>query len=189
MPIKATIRKNTDKLSEKEPIIVSNPKDPRLKAYRDSLNLYNKYLSDVKWAANYFKTTPKSVLESYKPLRKSVDSEEYKKLYDYQRNYEDLKNNIKPTAIYAYGEHPFSGVREYKKPTQPVIYKKFESEIKKEEAPKKEESKPVKGIVFNKKPELLVDKSGRYTWFQENREGDLIPIRRATLEEIKSVKQ
>jgi hypothetical protein len=48
MKVKATIRKSSDKKEppKRTPIVVSNPNNPRLKAYNDSLRLYNKFKND-----------------------------------------------------------------------------------------------------------------------------------------------
>jgi CRISPR-associated Cas5-like protein len=109
--------------NKREPIIVSDPNDPRLRAYQDSLSLYNQYLNDVKWAADYFGTSIQDVLKGYERLRRPIGSETYKLNNEWIKNYDKKGYNpaIKPTAIYDFGEHPFSGVKEYKKPVQPVI--------------------------------------------------------------------
>ncbi len=163
MAVKLKINKK-DPPNKREPIVVSDIKDPRLRAYRDSLKLYE--------------NTPMKPTQFSRKV--NFTQKEYEDIYGIPK----VKTRINPVGFIGDSYYPV-----YKKPVQEVVYKK--PEVKKEEKPefKKEEQKLVKGIVFSKKPELLVDKSGNYTWFQENREGDLIPIRRATSEEIKSVKQ
>jgi hypothetical protein len=190
MAVKLKINKK-DPPNKREPIVVSDIKDPRLKSYQDSLRAYNK---NENWK-RFLQTAPdyKYNIEDIEKL-----AEKYRFPAEKAGAFDlGVKNKLGETigtrrrilAREGGGGSMSYWFPDVKKPVQPIIYKK--PEIKKEEKPepKKEEQKPVKGIVFSKKPELLVDKSGNYTWFQENREGDLIPIRRATSEEIKSVKQ
>jgi len=180
----------------RQPIFTDDPRDPRLRNYQDSLRLYNNYLKDVKWAADYYRTNTQDILKSYKNQRRPVGSEAYKKLYEeIKKNWTKFQPNIlhptiKPTAIYDFAEYPLTGSREYKKPVQPVKYKK--PEPKPVEQPKVVEKAVSKSpdpvtIMMNrgKKVELLVDDFGNYEWFNTDDDaGDLKPIRRATPEEI-----
>jgi hypothetical protein len=119
-------------------IIVNDPKDPRLKAYQDSLNIYNKsnkLQKDLKARL----ATPWSELKKYN----SID--------DIMKRKEELKKNkIKPigeTSPYffkddngGYASHPKytnQTIPVYKKPTKPVNYQQPE--------PSKVEVKKVKG--------------------------------------------
>ncbi len=76
-----------------------------------------------------------------------------------------------------------------KKEIKPIILKSKEisTETRKEEPLKK--GSPGLALPKGVKPELLVDKSGNYNWFYEGNEGDLVLIRKATAEEVKSIKK
>jgi hypothetical protein len=136
-------------------LFVSSPKDKRLKSYQDSLGLYNLYKKGIpKGSFNYRK---------YKP-EKSAPISGKKNGVDVYSGMEDpfAKDPIKPVRKYDFyrtneaayingvyyppqGEALSSGYL-YKKPVQPVKYKKQEPkkpEPKKEEPEKKNEIKPV----------------------------------------------
>ena len=127
----------------RKPIIVSDPKDPRLKAYRDSLSLHNLSKENVKLYAQY-----DPVYVEYPSLKhwSTKDEEEIlknqlRKIKNHQLLYgsspvpEESKNlksmvslalssRIRPQGEYYTGNNP--AVRFYapfyKKPVQPVVY-------------------------------------------------------------------
>jgi len=101
---------------DKKPIYVTDPNDPRLKAYQDSLNTYN-ITNKIKESLKKIKyTDPKS-------------SKDYYKIYDYNNprikpishiwteDYVNQNNLIRPNPS-------MIGIPVYKKPVQPVILKK-----------------------------------------------------------------
>ncbi len=111
------------------PIYTDNLKDPRIRAYADSLRLYNNSLKDLKNRGS-------SNLEArFKPNDPLIEPLRYM-----------WKGNIQPTSVEQYsGGYEGRGtafIPRYKKPVQPVVYKK--PQLKKEEPIKKaEQPKPV----------------------------------------------
>jgi hypothetical protein len=141
-------------------LYVDDLKSPRLKAYQDSLKLYGfnpsrKTLSKVIKEGVYNKANPKSVSGDIKPIEyykanmgniNKLDAEG--KTYTFFQPDVTKENSSrfyydqnKFTRDRKTGEIAISNVGIYKKPVQPVKYKK--PETKKEEPAKKNESKPV----------------------------------------------
>jgi hypothetical protein len=94
--------------SKKEPVIVNDPKDPRLKAYQDSLQVYNssKFVKEHPLTGNYVPGK-----EDVKQMNINID----------KKNINKYKPKLETTNTGYYYD--------YKKPVQPVEYKKLE-EIK-----------------------------------------------------------
>ncbi len=103
-----------------KPIVVNDKKDPRLKAYNDSLKVYNK--------------VDRQTLKDWK----NNSGNEYGWMNYHNMNHPDLKGKFAyPPNAYGdkYGIKPIGAVSNrgseaytpiYKKPTQPVIYQKLE---------------------------------------------------------------
>lgn len=109
------------------PIITNDPKDKRLKAYQDSLNLYNK-TKDIQNPKYYTDGDPS--WNNWKGNRK--DAERFMRRNNIDLDYEYYRTNkfpgkIQPIKTGDFGEGMAYPI--YKKPTQPVEYKKLE-EIK-----------------------------------------------------------
>lgn len=143
------------KANTSDTLYVDDLKSARLRAYRDSLNLYNE--------GN--RTIPKNAFNfrKYVPFKSSVEVSKINGISNYSGNVDPFaKEKIKPvrqydfiasdTESYNNGEYfpPVENARKtrflYKKPVQPVKYKKSEPkkpETKKEESAKKSVSKPV----------------------------------------------
>jgi len=127
------------KANTSDTLFVSDPKDKRLKSYQDSLKLNNLSLKIANRPNG-------DISYGRKPegkFSKTLPAEEFMK-YLYPVTPDEIamsklsnKSKILPTRYYP-GE---SGGVHFKKPVQPVKYKK--SEPKKEEPTKKKESKPV----------------------------------------------
>jgi hypothetical protein len=124
----------------RKPIYVSNPNDPRLKAYRDSLNSYNlaprwneQILSDIQKA--------NTVDQGFNATAKT--NEEFRrKGLNYELGFNRREFTRKKVSDGFVGSFKY----DYKKPVQPVEYKKLE---KVEIAPK-ERSMPTSSIKINK---------------------------------------
>jgi hypothetical protein len=165
---------------KKEPIYVDNPRDPRLRAYQDSLNLYNK-TKDIQNPKYYTDGDPSWY--NWKGNRK--DAEKFMRKNNIDLDYEYYRTNkfpgkIQPIKTGDFGEGMKYPI--YKKPTQPVEYKKSE--------PKKPESKPqretkkdlVVSISKMETPTALnktvpnlpyrVDYSGNSQYFASDKEGE-----------------
>jgi hypothetical protein len=130
------------KKPEREPIIVNDPKDPKLKAYQDSLNLYNK-TKDIQNPKYYTDGDPSWY--NWKGNRK--DAERFMRRNNIDLDYEYYRTNkfpgkIQPIKTGDFGEGMVYPI--YKKPTQPVEYKKLE-EIK----PTQPTSKGSKKYIVN----------------------------------------
>jgi hypothetical protein len=112
----------------RRPIYTSNPRDPRIGRYRDSLNLYKKGESDY---ASYLKTNKRLNIPSTSTL---IENNPY--VYD-----GDTPAKIQPIISHRYWYNhnpdvisgtniPSKTIKEwtdrYKKPVQPYIYKKPE---------------------------------------------------------------
>jgi hypothetical protein len=141
----------------KKPIYVSNPNDPRIKAYSDSLRLYN---SNPK---------PNEILRKVKGTYDKVTGISYDSFIGLKN-----KNKNRPINMYLLGDKTSKTTNsdgsvtlnekgwagEYKKPEQPYIYKKEER--------KKENIEPLeikqtklnlsKDTIVDKKPEPIVIK-------------------------------
>jgi hypothetical protein len=131
------------------PIYVDNPRDPRLRAYQDSLALYNKWNSRG-WRESLGLAKGVELSDVYKvPYNPKGEIKNFKKTIPIGSEYmlgtnwreivkETTKNKIKPLG-YLYSD---LAVPAYKKPVQPVKYRK--PEVKNEESVKKiEQPKPV----------------------------------------------
>jgi hypothetical protein len=143
--VKKPVQPVVYKKSEREPIIVNDPKDPKLKAYQDSLSLYSKSKKAIGRNAVSKKNTPVYI-------KKGIDKKELSKdAYDFLRNQPidisgrfdinmnpnenfpapKVKQKIMPIGGIGINEGNSMGgwYNIYKKPVQPVEYKKLE-EIK-----------------------------------------------------------
>jgi len=104
------------KPSERKPIITNNPNDPRLKAYNDSLKLFN--------STEYFKT-----IGEFNPDITKGNTGRYYSDYLPKKNYEKFT----PIGTRAFkgendgGKYLINEFPVYKKPVQPVVYKKPEN--------------------------------------------------------------
>lgn len=121
-----------------QPIYVDNPRDPRLRAYSDSLSLYKQSLNNMR-AEGSDPDYKKLGFVSFKNAPEKLNSpdafEKNDRSYPFQgSNLSDNKNivfneKIKPTGfdityIPRINSKQYSSV--YKKPVQPVVYKKPE---------------------------------------------------------------
>lgn len=88
------------------PIIVSNPNDPRLKAYNDSSAIYNSYVQAVKGAN----------VNNIDPLFKHID-----------KSYNKRFKNIEPIGVDSINDYK---IDKYKKPVQPYKYNFGKNSIK-----------------------------------------------------------
>lgn len=148
------------KANTSDTLFVSDPKDKRIKQYQDSLNLYGfnpsqKILSKAIKEGVYNKGNAKSVTGDIKPIEyykanmanmNKLDAEG--KTYTYFQPEVTKENSSrfyydqqKYTRDRKTGEIVISNIPIYKKPVQPVKYKK--SEPKKEAPEKKKESNSV----------------------------------------------
>jgi hypothetical protein len=126
------------------PIITNDPKDKRLKAYQDSLNLYNIYNKVYQERKKSGKVTSEYPYENFKiaPVAgkvNNVDAYVSNKKSDAYR-----KNEIQPISEYSYTDNSqdryvdgefYPGSKDatffshrFKKPVQSVVYKKSERE-------------------------------------------------------------
>lgn len=99
---------------------VSDPNDPALKAYNDSLSLYNGYIKERNGPymdADYYESQ-----DWVKNLYYPKGTKDYKRVIDYTKESWGAKyhSSIKPIGIYEPGEYPLTGMPVYKKPVQPV---------------------------------------------------------------------
>lgn len=146
------LKKNDNNASDT--LFVSDPKDKRLKSYQDSLSLYETYKRGVpKGSFNYRKYKPEkgvpmsgkiNGVESYSGMGDPFEKDRIKPVrkYDFYRTNE--ASYINGVYFPPQGEALSSGFL-YKKPTQPVKYKKSEPkrEVKKTEPVKKEQPRTV----------------------------------------------
>ncbi len=119
------------------PIIVNNPNDPHLKAYNDSLALYNDY---VKTNSRKLNTLTEDVLSGALPIgRYNVTEQPFNgnffslntlqngnpNHYSYDTYKQKIDYKIKPESQIIY---EINGLRypvnKYKKPVQPIVYQK-----------------------------------------------------------------
>ena len=104
----------------RKPIYTSNPNDPRIRSYQDSLTTYNlapEY--NKRHLETFFSTSPPNITKSLKEWR-SI-KEEFKK--------KGFNESLGRTWV-GYGRDDGGGrvLKDYKKPVQPVIYKPSEPE-------------------------------------------------------------
>jgi hypothetical protein len=123
-----------------KPIYTSNPKDPRLRAYNDSLSLYNKYMSGKQAYDKYAKQlnlktwkdnnafTPNQKIQPvssqgfYFPQDGDTDNDGISNFIKTNDNKEILLPKDLYKNVFTIGTN--SNLHGYKKPVQPVIYKK-----------------------------------------------------------------
>lgn len=176
MAVKAKIKNPPDKKDppKREPIVVSDINDPRLKAYQDSLNLYN-------LNRNYINANNKQVLIGTKALKTpNLTQEQYgnliipslekaisafEKFVDYKR-ISNIPNE--PSELVERLQHAGdignynivkTKTKAYKKPVQPVIFKAKEKEkIEKIEPTAKKITFEKSGITPKKEPSKIKDK-------------------------------
>jgi hypothetical protein len=116
-----------------KPIYTSNPKDPKLRAYNDSMTMHSVYKGNI----NYLKSEKSDTKAS------QTYASNYKKTADARKrlkNPNPEKTWTKDPKGKTYENH-FTA-EEYKKPEQPVIYKKSEKPLIKKTA-KAVKAKPV----------------------------------------------
>jgi hypothetical protein len=142
------------KANTSDTLYVSDPKNKRLKSYQDSMSLYRAYNNIPKGTFNYRPYKPskgavlqgvKNGVESYSGMEDAFSKDKIKpiKQYDYYRNND--ASYIDGIYYAPQGKALTTGYI-FKKPTEPVKYKKSEPkkpETKKEKPVKKNESKPV----------------------------------------------
>lgn len=80
------------------PIYTNNPNDPRLRAYNDSLSLFNQSLKQ--WRPTNL--PPKTSKEEYERLKAKNDKEPFYDLDRYQYNLDKKAGKIKPLKEYVY---------------------------------------------------------------------------------------
>jgi hypothetical protein len=128
----------------RKPIYVSNPNDPRLKAYRDSLSLYNRGEEKLKYGRNNPNATN---------LELNRKEEEIDRRFAISKSRGSFGNNlIKAIDMQKIGSgDALRNVPLYKKPVQPVI---FEQKATKTNVSPKELSMPKPSIKINRTVEL-----------------------------------
>jgi hypothetical protein len=113
------------KNNNRQPIIVNDKNDPRLKAYSDSLYLYNETKGNINKLKGLQSTYgDRKAWEIFvgDTLNESLD-EYQKRNYNEILKFDKASRNIKP--IKTYQKNKYSNIaEEYKKPVQPVIYRK-----------------------------------------------------------------
>jgi hypothetical protein len=122
------------KPSERKPIITNDPKDPRLRAYNDSLNIYKSTSADIKALQKIRDSYPKGSTEAldewmnytnewYKKPDAKASSKSYFNLQKLNGKY---PSPVKSDYLYnSDGSKDLDNqAREFKKPVQPVIYQK-----------------------------------------------------------------
>ncbi len=127
----------------KKPIITSDPKDPRIKAYGDSLAAYK--------STDYFRKNRISNTDIKKANDPSL-------LYETKTYKEYLNKKLKPTEVIAYKnqkEFPL-----YKKPTTPVVYKKPEPKVVKPVSKPEVKSTPVRKDLNQAKTKVRLTPKG-----------------------------
>jgi hypothetical protein len=111
----------TVKGKKKQPVYVTDKNDPKLKAYSDSLRLYNmskdtfdpKYYGDKNRGANWYN------FKNYTDIARFEKSHNIDGDYSYYRSGK-FPGKIQPTSVKDWGEGMMAPV--YMKPTQPVVY-------------------------------------------------------------------
>lgn len=138
---------------KRKPIIVTNPNDPRLKAYSDSLNIYNatkgninkyKNLSPVEWEKVFDRA----------PINQPSSFNAYVRL--------GKKNGSYPTPenVYNFPNSNGDGIGEYKKPVQPVVYQKPQATVK----PTNVTGKELQNNISDPNVEMYVDENNQVAW-------------------------
>lgn len=164
-PIKKPVQpvvyqKPQPKTQERAPIVVTNPNDPRLKAYNDSLSAYNLTQTRLKQALNkgeisdgrgknipVYSVAERQYLDRKRAIE--TDFEKYKKMglnltkKDIEDEYKQIdykKGQVRDDAVgyYRFKHKNDAGsytLADYKKPVQPVVYKKEEKLLKRNTTP------------------------------------------------------
>jgi len=158
---------------EVKPIYVTNPNDPNLQSYQDSLNYYNKTKNILN--PSYYKN-PNSPVFGNSFLDKSKSNAFLKKNNIQPRNninsVEDFPGEIKPTDYKTYSEGQYYPI--YKKPVQPYIYKK-------------QDDKTVvytDKALFDKAYKAEIDSLNKYKYFQKDIKG-WIPVTQSSTQAAK----
>jgi len=128
---------NGDPKKKQDPILVYDKNDPRLRAYNDSLSLYNENPKiqqiQKEWFQEYIRQLANGTQQaSNGVLTGGTLSEEFKNIHDVHTNYYNkLNQRIKDTNIHPNFPNPlYDGINGeqpqtlFKKPTQPVEYVK-----------------------------------------------------------------
>lgn len=153
-------QKPQPKTQERAPIVVTNPNDPRLKAYNDSLSAYNLTQTRLKQALNkgeisdgrgknipVYSVAERQYLDRKRAIE--TDFEKYKKMglnltkKDIEDEYKQIdykKGQVRDDAVgyYRFKHKNDAGsytLADYKKPVQPVVYKKEEKLLKRNTTP------------------------------------------------------
>jgi len=146
-----------------KPIEVSNPKDKRLAKYTDSLNLYNRGKDIV----SYSKKNPNA-----SNVQLNLKEVELEKKYPVSRKSDGFGSerisSIKMELV-SKGKAQ-RGAPQYKKPTQPIVYKKPTAKVENKVA--KVENKVIKADAIQNKPR--VKKAGERI-VADNRSGNGYP--------------
>lgn len=114
------------------PIYTNDPNDPRLQAYRDSLTLHNQSVRDVNYIRSLKPGDPfkKNTSQEFTDARRRLNDPDFERTGTITNDYWTRGRNY--------------GI--YKKPTQPIYYKKSESKPKAVE-PVASQSKPIEQII------------------------------------------
>jgi len=116
----------------RKPIITNDPKDPRLKAYGDSLKLYNRGVSEVR-KKTYNSKGALPPVEKFNNRFSLKDFQEF----NYENEGVSTTPFIKKSKNKPIGYYRIEGTAAaYKRPTTPVIYKKAEPVASVIETPK-----------------------------------------------------
>jgi len=110
-------QKPQPKTQERVPIVVTNPNDPRLKAYNDSLSLYNSFYKP--------KITNSSAYSDWILKEEDLNKEYFKNQERIIQNPNNTNKKIKPVdkQLSVSKAGPLYQKDFYKKPVQPVVYK------------------------------------------------------------------
>jgi hypothetical protein len=133
---------------------VTSADDPRYKAYQDSLNLYNKYieryapemrrnLEAKKFQDEEYKGqdisdwTVQQIAKKDPAIYFKKGTKEYDETIKWTKKHWGRKEhpNIAPVAVWETGEYEFTGLREYKKPTQPIEVRPLPNQLPSRPAP------------------------------------------------------
>lgn len=165
----------------RKPIFTNNPNDPRIRAYQDSLNLYNdveKEYQDIKRSGIGLPGTKdemKVKLSSEKLLPYNQFTNDYengKKKFRHYNNgtneYMDPQNISRFRGTGVLGFFDYFNQARFKKPEQPVIYQP--SPINNISNVNKPIKKPVQPVVYKKEEKLLKRNTTPQALIKANRE-------------------
>lgn len=132
-PVQPVVYGQPQQGSNKKPIVVNDPNDPRLRAYNDSLKVYNKYQDRAKnWnnAVMQYKvgTNDFNNLEKdYSDVFKEGKAKTERQMIEFMRKLDFSDTKLDPIG-FADDDPDGLGMRYpmFKKPVQPVVYKKPE---------------------------------------------------------------